>query len=88
MHLLTVTETVAAPAARVFERATDIRSWQDTIDAIDRIEMLAEGPAGVGTRFRETRTMMGKEAREEMEVTAFEPPAPGRSRHGRTACTT
>lgn len=34
---------------------------------------------GPGTRWRETRVMMGKEATEAMEITAFDPP------HGYTA---
>ena len=37
--------------------------------------MLTEGSVGVGTRWRETRAMMKKEAVEEMEVTAFESPS-------------
>ena len=32
------------------------------------------GPVGMGTRFRETRIMFGREAQEEMEITAFDPP--------------
>ena len=42
--------------------------------AIERVEVLTPGPMGVGTRFRETRRMMGREATEEMTVTAFDPP--------------
>ncbi|MGH2577387.1 MAG: SRPBCC family protein [Actinomycetota bacterium] len=41
---------------------------------MERVEMLSEGPFGVGTRWRETRRMLGKEATEEMYVTASEAP--------------
>lgn len=36
--------------------------------------MLTPGPVGVGTRFRETRIVFGREATETMEVLAFDPP--------------
>jgi hypothetical protein len=36
--------------------------------------MLTPGPVGVGTRFRETRVMFGRDSSEEMTVTAFDPP--------------
>ena len=59
---MTCTETIDAPRAAVFARSTNI-------SGITRIERVTEGPFGVGTRFRETRVMMGKEATEEFEVT-------------------
>ena len=37
-------------------------------------EFLTEQRSGVGTRFRETRIMMKREATETMEITAFQPP--------------
>lgn len=65
---------IAAPPAAVFARVADIPRWADHIGAITRIEMLSEGPIGVGTRFRETRTMHGRAASEVMEVARFEAP--------------
>ena len=44
------------------------------IDDIIKVEMLTDGPVGVGTRWRETRMMFKKEATEEMWVTGFDPP--------------
>ena len=38
------------------------------------MEILNPGPVGVGTRFRETRTMFGRKATEEMTVAAHDPP--------------
>lgn len=68
-----VSETIDAPAAEVFARSVDLERWAETISGITRVEKLTDGPVGVGTRFRETRVMMGKEAVEEMEFAAIEP---------------
>lgn len=65
---------IAAPPERVFAASSDFASAADTISAIEKMEVLTEGPVGVGTKFRETRKMFGKEAKETMEVTEFEPP--------------
>ncbi len=58
----------------VFRAGTDFANMADHIDGITKVEMLTQGDVGVGTKFKETRKMMGKEATEEMEVTAFDPP--------------
>lgn len=71
---ITITRDVEAPAEVVFDLATDFPHLAEWIQAIDKIEVLTDGPIGVGTRFRETRTMFKREATEEMEVTAFERP--------------
>lgn len=65
---------VDAPPERVFRIATDVARWPELISAIDRVELLTPGPPGIGTRFRETRTMYGRKAREEMTIAALEPP--------------
>ncbi len=70
-----VNQYVAAPPDVVFKYSTSIESWPDFIGGIDRVELLTDGPVGVGTRFRETRTMYGKESSEEMEITEFNPPS-------------
>src|SRR5690606_37405975 len=38
-----------------------------------RIERLTEGPFGVGTAFRETRRMFGRDSTEHFEVVGYEP---------------
>jgi carbon monoxide dehydrogenase subunit G len=63
----------AAPEA-VFDMIADIENSAERIEGIQKIEMLTEGPVGVGTKWRETRLMMKKEAVEEMEISAFERP--------------
>ena len=69
-----MSKTVQAPPDRVFGAFTDLQNAAARIRGISRIELLTPGPVCVGTRFRETRRMFGKEATEEMTVTAYEPP--------------
>jgi uncharacterized protein YndB with AHSA1/START domain len=65
---------IAAPPAKVFALMADIPRWPENISAIEKLEMLTPGPVAVGTRFRETRTMYGRQATEEMTVAQLEPP--------------
>lgn len=45
------------------------------MSGLTNVELLGGGGAfGLGTRWRETRTMFGKEATEEMEITAYVAP--------------
>lgn len=70
---VTVERRIAAPAGRVWAVLTDIEAAPRVISGIEKVEMLSDRPFGVGTRWRETRRMLGKEATEEMWVTASEP---------------
>lgn len=79
MSGLTLTQHVNAPPELVFDLATNLPQAAQYITAIDSIELLTDGPVGVGTRWRETRTMFGRQATEEIVVTAFNRP------HGYTA---
>jgi carbon monoxide dehydrogenase subunit G len=69
---LSVTKMIAAPPEQVFQALTDFERAAETIQGITQIEMLSDGPVGPGTRFRQTRMMFGKEATEEMHVSAWE----------------
>ncbi|MFI1397338.1 SRPBCC family protein [Streptomyces sp. NPDC020681] len=70
-----VERRITAPADRVWRALTDLESMPRVLSGVDKVEILsADGPFRVGTRWRETRTMLGKQATEEMEVTASEPP--------------
>ncbi len=66
-----VTRTIDAPPEIVWTLITDIANSPQVISGIDSVKILG-GPEGfgVGTRWRETRTMFGKEATEEMEVSS------------------
>lgn len=67
-----ITRRIEAPPERAFEAFTDFDFVAATITAIERFEVLTDGPFRKGTRFRETRLMGRKERTEEMEVTAFD----------------
>ena len=74
VYEVTVRERIAASPEKVFAAASDFGNAAKMIPGILRTEVLTPGPVGVGTRFRETRKMFGKEATEEMTVAEFEPP--------------
>lgn len=73
MATMNLSTTVAAPVAEVWSVFSDFRNAPGRIKGIKKIEILTDGPIGVGTKFKETREMFKKEAVETMEVTAFEP---------------
>lgn len=56
-----------------FEAFSDLNNLADKVAAITKIEVLTSGEIGVGTKFKETRVMFGKESSETMEITLFEP---------------
>lgn len=74
MATFSMSEHVTAPREVVFDVAADFHNAADNIQGIESLEVLTDGPIGVGTRFRETRVMMGKSATEEMEISVFDPP--------------
>lgn len=72
METTVAKQTTAAPAA-VWRVITDIEGSQDVLSGVTEIERLDDGDEfGVGLRWRETRVLFGKEATEEMEVTAVD----------------
>lgn len=74
MHI-TVSTRVDAPRDVVWARATDFENCADFITGLDKTEVLEKPDSGiVGLKWRETRTMMGKEATETMWVTAARAP--------------
>lgn len=67
---LTVTKDIAAGTERVWQVVTDIDGSARTLSGVQQVERLdGGGPFGIGTKWRETRKMFGKEATEEMVVT-------------------
>lgn len=72
MTTVSVRRNVQASPARVWSLATDIDRWPETMSGIEGVEVLAQPDFGVGTRWRETRTLMGRQATEEMWVTALD----------------
>ena len=74
MTQFSIGKHVEALREEVFAVASDFRNAAQNIRGIEELEVLTDGPIGVGTRFRETRLMFGKRSTEEMEITAFNPP--------------
>lgn len=74
MPTVNVSTTINAPQQRVFEVFADLRSASERLSGLKSLEVLTDGPIGKGTRFRETRVFMGKDATETMEISSFTPP--------------
>ena len=71
MSSTTVTRTIDAPQELVFAAVSEVENLPRVVPDIVGIEILGDSDSGVGTRFRETRLMSGKEAVTELEVTEF-----------------
>lgn len=68
---------IDVPPERLVDTLTNFNTWSDWMPGLVKVEVLSSGspgPFGVGTRWRETRKMFGREAAEEFEVTAFDHP--------------
>jgi hypothetical protein len=74
MASFSVTKTMKAPLETVFDVATDLGRAAERIRGIESVAILTPGPMGPGTRWRETRKMMGHQSTETFEVIAFDPP--------------
>ena len=70
-----VSEWIAAPRERVFEFISDSNNAPRISPSIKGIVKLTEGPVTVGTRYRETRLMHGKEEHAELEVKEYAAPS-------------
>ncbi len=72
----TVTRELAASPHEVFNAMTNLDDAGDWMPGFVRIQRLgAPGELSVGSRWRETRRMLGKEATEEFEVLEMSPPS-------------
>jgi uncharacterized protein YndB with AHSA1/START domain len=72
MTTVTVDTQVAAPIEQVFKVFTDLEHGAERVSNIQKIELLTPGGFALGTRWLETREVMGHLDSAEMEVTAFE----------------
>ena len=73
MTTLIVEQHINAPSDRVWQIVTNIEAWPDVITAIKSVERLDDSTGFVvGTTWRETRVLFGREATEEMSVTAID----------------
>lgn len=64
-----VSRLIDAPVDRVFDVIADCSQYAIAVPHILETEILSETSRGVGTRFRETRDMNGRQATTEIEVT-------------------
>jgi uncharacterized protein YndB with AHSA1/START domain len=71
---VSVTQQTSASIGTVWQKATDIAASPQWLTGVDSVRLLAGGDEfGVGTRWDETRTLMGRQATEQMVVTAVAP---------------
>jgi len=73
-HTTTLTQHINASPEKVWAVLSDIPGSAGTLSGINAIQMLSEGPYGEGTRWKETRTMMGRLETVEMWVDEVDPP--------------
>jgi uncharacterized protein YndB with AHSA1/START domain len=69
----TFREEFAAPPPKVFAAATDLDALRRWMPGFVGVDKLTPGPFGMGTRFRETRKLFGRDATEYFEVTGYQP---------------
>jgi len=67
-------ETIRAPIEKVFALANDIDRAEEWLPAGVKIEKLTEGPTRAGSRYRETRRVLGRLDTEIYEGTDYDPP--------------
>ena len=72
MATVKVSSQIAAPVERVFQMFTDIEHAVEHVSGIKDIETLTMRRFSLGTRWQETREVLGRLDDAEMEVTAFE----------------
>lgn len=68
-----MSEWISRPPQAVFDFITTADNAPKVVQSVKSMVKLTEGPVRVGTRYRETRLMRGKEEHAELEVTAYEP---------------
>ena len=72
MTAVTIVTEIAAPVGRVFEAFTDVEHSAGRVVNIRKTELLTVGGFKLGTRWLETREVLGREDTAEMETTAYE----------------
>jgi len=72
MATIKVSSQIAAPVERVFQVFTDLEHGAEHVSGIKNVSVLTIGPFSLGTRWQETRDLLGRLDDAEMEVTSFE----------------
>ena len=72
-HEVTLSRRVAAPPEAVWEVLTDLGQSVRRLSQVTDLHVMTDGPYAVGTRWRETRRMMGSSDTQEMVVVENDP---------------
>lgn len=67
-------KTIAASVEEVFAFVSDLKNSAKRIPSISGLRILTKGKVGVGTRFRQTRSIFGTKQTQDMEIVEFDPP--------------
>lgn len=73
-HSTSLTQHVNASPEKVWAVISDIPGSAATLSGVESIQMVSEGPYGEGTRWKETRSMMGRRETVELWVSQADPP--------------
>ncbi|MHC0036369.1 SRPBCC family protein [Pseudoneobacillus sp. C159] len=65
--------TISRPVAEVFEFISDLSNGPKMNEDIISIEKLTDGPIGVGSKFKETKIIRGRNAEATIEVVQYIP---------------
>jgi len=72
MATVRVSRDIGASVDSVFEMFTDVEHGPRRVSSIKKIDMMTFGPLRLGSRWNETREVLGRLDDAEMEITAFE----------------
>lgn len=64
--------TIDCPISEVFDFISDLRNGPKMNEDILSVEKLTEGPIGVGSKFKETKVIRGRNTEAMIEVVLFE----------------
>ncbi|MEO8283223.1 MAG: SRPBCC family protein [Pseudarthrobacter sp.] len=73
-HTTRLTQHIHARPDKVWTVISDIPGSAATLSGVKAVQMLTDGPYGEGTRWKETRTVMGRAETVEMWVAKADPP--------------
>ncbi|WP_104138265.1 SRPBCC family protein [Arthrobacter sp. ZGTC131] len=73
-HSTSLTQHVNASPEKVWAVISDIPGSAATLSGVESIQMVSEGTYGEGTRWKETRSMMGRRETVELWVSQADPP--------------
>jgi len=73
-HSTNLTQHIRATPEKVWAVISDIPGSAATLSGVESVQMLSDGLYGEGTRWKETRSMMGRSETVEMWVAQADPP--------------